>query len=76
MNLDANTERIITEAAGLGITDETKIRDLRIRSAFQSMRNNSMKYEVALNKCSLLFCLSEERIKTITKGITPQTNGS
>ena len=70
MNLDVNTERIITEASALGITDETKIRDLRIRSAFQSMRNNNMKYEEALRKCSMQFCLSEERIKTITKGIT------
>lgn len=70
MTLDANTESIINKASKLGITDEVKIRDLRIRCAFKSMRTNGMKYEEALHKCSVQFCLSEERIKTITKGIT------
>ncbi|HMQ79201.1 MAG TPA: hypothetical protein PKE39_04450 [Ignavibacteria bacterium] len=70
MTLDANTERVIKEAEGLGIADEIKIRDLRIRCAFRSMRTNGMKYEDALYKCHLQFCLSEERIRSITKGIT------
>ncbi len=75
MVIDQNTERIISEATELGITDETKIRDLKIRCAFKSMRSNNMKYEDALRKCSELFCLSEERIKTITKGIKVTGNG-
>ncbi len=73
MVLDAKTESIISKASSLGITDETKVRDLRIRCAFKSMRSNGMKYEDALFKCSMQFCLSEARIKTITHGI--KSNG-
>lgn len=65
--MQMNESEIIEQARSLGIVDETKVRNRTIYQAYKSMRSNSMKYEDAIYKLSVQFCLGEDSIRAIVR---------
>lgn len=60
-----NKERIIEEARMLGIADETKIRNIRIRDEYNELRTQKIKYFERVHQLADKYFLGVKAIESI-----------